>query len=706
MSFAEYLIKSGKLDPKANVRNRGKVIFPAESKNVKDKKDHFPINSAAQARNALARANQFNKAPEWYKGSLQSFVSTVARAVKKEYPSIEVSKESKKPGPAKKKAYNLVDMALKIKNANFDSEKYYKELDEALTTTSIDRLKDLAQSEYSDIVSYVIMNRNATEDILKPLLNHFSPAVREALAKKENLSENFYMQMALREKNKFVLFALIENKTVPKKVLLNIAENKIYSSLDPDVVDYAKKVLESRKNESRGLDREKIKMILDKKPWNEEVKKYIHKLIVLDTKNEKLRNSLIQKALQEASKYTNPKVEDIKPTIEKEIKKLQLKKYEDFYEKMTNEEILQDLYSGEAGTQYFQQIASKSKIKELFNKYSSWGDEGLLEGEEEHHDPEWRRKNIQRIRQRELGKDIGEDFYEAGQFTPGVESPSLWEEEEDEDLGGELDFPKRSFQTGQSTFRPPVEFKNKLWQEINKLMERSRFSLNDYLPGSDSTTFTELGDLLHNCSWKNYLTNNKYQDMVMDIIGSCNQSKKEVSEARDASRNLDELRDDLVKLSTKLVATDSNKKEMAIKNKALEITKFIEEQFDVVKENVSKCVIESLKSAKTKEIEASYKNYRNITAQAENELEILIEYYNDLEKKQEYNIDVGDLEVDIYTYVMGNDAVGDAHDIIDQISRMGPEASEELRNRLMKKIKYKIKNIKNTKKYMRSEDNL
>lgn len=87
-----------KPDSKAAVRNRGKVVFPANSSSVKDKKDHFPINSAAQARNALARANQYSSAPEWYKGSLQSLVSAVARAVKSHYPSIDVSKKSEKPG--------------------------------------------------------------------------------------------------------------------------------------------------------------------------------------------------------------------------------------------------------------------------------------------------------------------------------------------------------------------------------------------------------------------------------------------------------------------------------------------------------------------------------------------------------------------------------------------------------------------------------
>jgi hypothetical protein len=86
------------LDPKAKVRNRGKCVFPADHPKVKDQKDHFPLKNVAQARNALARANQFSSAPEWFKGSIEEFVNTIHRAVKKEYPSIEVTEASKKPG--------------------------------------------------------------------------------------------------------------------------------------------------------------------------------------------------------------------------------------------------------------------------------------------------------------------------------------------------------------------------------------------------------------------------------------------------------------------------------------------------------------------------------------------------------------------------------------------------------------------------------
>lgn len=87
-----------KLDPKAKVRSRGKCVFPAEHPKVKDEKDHFPINDAGQARNALSRANQYSSAPKWWKGSLKELVGAVHRAVTKHYKNINVTEDSKKPG--------------------------------------------------------------------------------------------------------------------------------------------------------------------------------------------------------------------------------------------------------------------------------------------------------------------------------------------------------------------------------------------------------------------------------------------------------------------------------------------------------------------------------------------------------------------------------------------------------------------------------
>jgi hypothetical protein len=84
-----------KTDPKAKVRNRPSAIFESTHSKVKDKKDHFPIDTIGRARNALARANQFDSAPEWWSGSLKELKNAVVRAVKGKYPSIKVTEKSK-----------------------------------------------------------------------------------------------------------------------------------------------------------------------------------------------------------------------------------------------------------------------------------------------------------------------------------------------------------------------------------------------------------------------------------------------------------------------------------------------------------------------------------------------------------------------------------------------------------------------------------
>lgn len=90
-----FWLKKKKTDSNS-AKDGPKAVFPANHPNVKDKKVHFPITDAGQARNALARSHQFNTAPPWYKGSLSSLQDAVRRAVKKHYPSIEVSSPKKK----------------------------------------------------------------------------------------------------------------------------------------------------------------------------------------------------------------------------------------------------------------------------------------------------------------------------------------------------------------------------------------------------------------------------------------------------------------------------------------------------------------------------------------------------------------------------------------------------------------------------------
>jgi hypothetical protein len=87
-----------KEDPNAKVRNRGKVVFPAGSKKVKDNKDHFPINDANQARDALSRVAQYSSVPPWYDGTLEELQSAVRNAVKRAYPGIKVTTDKKSKG--------------------------------------------------------------------------------------------------------------------------------------------------------------------------------------------------------------------------------------------------------------------------------------------------------------------------------------------------------------------------------------------------------------------------------------------------------------------------------------------------------------------------------------------------------------------------------------------------------------------------------
>ena len=91
--FEEF--EKGEFDPKAEVRNRGKCVFPAEDDKVKDNKDHFPINDIDHARNALSRAGQYERAPKWFDGTLTELKDKIESVVKNEYPSIDVGGEDK-----------------------------------------------------------------------------------------------------------------------------------------------------------------------------------------------------------------------------------------------------------------------------------------------------------------------------------------------------------------------------------------------------------------------------------------------------------------------------------------------------------------------------------------------------------------------------------------------------------------------------------
>ena len=76
----------------SKAENRGDVVFSSTSPLVNDNKDHFPINNLNQARNAIARVNQYDKIPDWYNGkSLKQLINKVNKDVHKKYPSIKIS---------------------------------------------------------------------------------------------------------------------------------------------------------------------------------------------------------------------------------------------------------------------------------------------------------------------------------------------------------------------------------------------------------------------------------------------------------------------------------------------------------------------------------------------------------------------------------------------------------------------------------------
>lgn len=78
---------------------RTDCVFPKDSPDVNDGKCHYPLNSLARARAAIAYANKMTDKPAWYSGDLDvaGLVKKIVNAAKAAYPSIDVSPESYEP---------------------------------------------------------------------------------------------------------------------------------------------------------------------------------------------------------------------------------------------------------------------------------------------------------------------------------------------------------------------------------------------------------------------------------------------------------------------------------------------------------------------------------------------------------------------------------------------------------------------------------
>lgn len=81
-------------------QKRSEFAIPADHPKNRSDIGHFPINTLARARNALARASQFSPGnpPKWWVGTSQALVNIITKAVNKKYPSITISDAGKKAG--------------------------------------------------------------------------------------------------------------------------------------------------------------------------------------------------------------------------------------------------------------------------------------------------------------------------------------------------------------------------------------------------------------------------------------------------------------------------------------------------------------------------------------------------------------------------------------------------------------------------------
>jgi hypothetical protein len=170
-------------NPEAKIRNRPSPVFDAKHPKVKDNKDHFPLGNENQARNALARANQYKSAPEWWAGSLQELLNAVAKKVKSKYKSIEVSKESTKPGKKKASVEDSPNTEKSFETTNdYSTEKpvdFNAVLDKMLTLKASSKMiYDMAIQELQDKVDSKQSHNGWNPEQLKLLLDELLPSMQ------------------------------------------------------------------------------------------------------------------------------------------------------------------------------------------------------------------------------------------------------------------------------------------------------------------------------------------------------------------------------------------------------------------------------------------------------------------------------------------------------------------------------------------------
>lgn len=185
-----------KLDPKAKVRNKTAPVFPAGSADVTDNKDHFPLSSENQARNALARCAQYKASPSWYKGSLAALQQKVRRAVKAKYPKIDVSKLTEFYALRFREGSDIFFISLSTLNVNsakHDASVYYGEAKNAEIEVIKFESKEDGESKFTDIGSVMLYDKsNAIRTIGADEPINLSERNTDGLVKIEMLREGTF----------------------------------------------------------------------------------------------------------------------------------------------------------------------------------------------------------------------------------------------------------------------------------------------------------------------------------------------------------------------------------------------------------------------------------------------------------------------------------------------------------------------------------
>jgi hypothetical protein len=75
---------------------QSKCAWPKSHRRVLDGRNHYPVKSVNQARNALSRVMQHDSVPEWFDGTLAQLRRGVINKVKSLYPSVDVKIKPKK----------------------------------------------------------------------------------------------------------------------------------------------------------------------------------------------------------------------------------------------------------------------------------------------------------------------------------------------------------------------------------------------------------------------------------------------------------------------------------------------------------------------------------------------------------------------------------------------------------------------------------